>query len=174
VPRECLGVADAKLAGCIYVRAVLDQNPFTCYSIWGIDQRKACISDASSPAMKKKVAGMPQAERDAIFSPKAQNDLAIPRTPQEQEPLNGTAAGQGGQSPNATGEENATRSADEQAYVDAVAANDVQLCERIADPTTLQSCISEVARQKKDLGICETLVEQANREICRMYAQGDA
>ena len=169
LPSTCSNVAEDRLANCVYLQAVSDQNPFDCYSMGNIAQRKMCISDASNQEMKKKVDGMGQAERDLIFVTAPAPAPAVPVG--QPFPSNATNGTDGNGVGNGTVDGNAT-STDQVVFEQAVQANDVQLCERIADYSVMRSCISQIARQKKIPAICDTLSNQDNIELCRMYSQG--
>ena len=171
LPSQCLGMSGERLTNCVYVRAVIGQNPFNCYSIDRIDVRKTCISDASNTAMKKKIEGMAQSERDSLYM--STTAEALPAAPTGQ-PAAPSGAGQAlpGEIPADTGASNETPSLDQQVYSHAVDANNVQLCEQIGDYSTMRSCISQVARQMKVMAICDTLSTQDNIDLCRMYSQG--
>jgi hypothetical protein len=170
LPSTCSNVTPDRLANCVYIWAVTEQNAFDCYSISDLGQRKMCISDASNPAIKKKLGGMAQSERDSIFVSKP-----FPSAPSTSimQPLPSNATEDTGAvlDGNETIVENAT-SLDQRVYEQAVQANDVQLCEQIADYSVLRSCISQIARQKKIPAICDTLSDKDNIELCRMYSQG--
>ena len=170
LPQQCSGMSGDRLANCVYVRAVIDQNPFNCYSIEKLDIRKTCISDASSTAMKKKLVSMAQNERDMLLI--GPNSSETPVVPAGQQPATATnETSSTTMQPGATTGANHS-SLDQQVFLQAVDANRIELCEQIGDYETMRSCISQVARQTKVLSVCDSLSTADNIELCRMYTQG--
>lgn len=170
IPQQCSGVPQDSLASCIYIQSVLDQNSFYCYSIGSIENRKACIRDSSDPLAKKRLEAMSEAERQGALEGKKPPEEPQPTQPQpEPQPqeVNVTII-----PPTEPGEVSVAE-LDQELYGAAVQANDLQLCEQIYDPEVLKSCISQVARQKKDILGCDTLSQEEYRLICRMYSQGE-
>ena len=148
---------------------MLEQNPFFCYGISDMNVRKTCIGDASNPAMKKKLTGMSQEERDLLLS---NNTLPIPAPiiPPAQAVTGPPAASPSG---NATGNaQNSSFSAEQIIYNTAVESNEVTLCEQISDTDLLKSCIAQVAKQHKSPSDCDLLSTYPDIELCRMYSQG--
>lgn len=172
VPQKCSGLPQDRLASCIYIQAVLDQDPFYCYRLDSIDDRKVCIRDSSDSLAKKRLEAMTDAEREgALRGIKPAPEAAPPYQPAE--PEQPTTEVGAIVVPPTEPQEVSVQELDAELYSTAVQANDVQLCEQIYDPEVLKSCISQVARQKKNLSICETLSTQDYIEICRMYSQGE-
>jgi len=168
LPSQCTGVSPEMRSNCIYVNAVLEQNPYFCYSISEAEARADCITSASDPSMKTIVGRMLPSERDRILSTQpAQNGNGA-----------GTQAtgGQGQQTGQATdgtgvpftGESISDR--DMRAY--AIENGDISACEQIAGSTLRKSCLSQIATMKKQPAICEQLISEENRQLCNMYSQG--
>ncbi|MCX6770142.1 MAG: hypothetical protein NT051_05730, partial [Candidatus Micrarchaeota archaeon] len=125
-PKACSGVAQEKLANCVYVQSVLEQNPFFCYGISNIGVRKTCIGDSSNPAMKKKLTGMSQEERDLLLSNKTL-PIPAPVIPQHQPAATPVATSPSGGTTG--GAQNYNASAEQIIYNTAVESNEVTLCE---------------------------------------------
>lgn len=173
VPSQCANLPSDSYAGCVYRNAVIAQNPFDCYSIKDMAQRKTCIKDASDSAMKKKLESMAQPEQEAqLYGQKpAATQLPATPAPSVNNPTtpNPTTPGPAPATPTA----NAT-DLDMQIYTTAVQANDIQFCEQISDTTILQSCISQVARQQKNITMCDSLSTKDRIDLCKLYSMGES
>ncbi len=165
VPSACAKVAGAKLANCIYTNAVLDQNPYYCYSLSSTEQRQICMRDAANPAMKKKLQSALPSQRDAIFgdTPVAAKDELPPPPPAEE-----ISAPSPGQECNA----NAGPEKDTCIKSEATSSKNIKLCESIAGMPVREACISEIAQKTKNVSSCSALTSQNDSNLCRTYSSG--
>ncbi len=164
VPSHCKSLPEDRLANCIYNQAVMDQNPFYCYSIANIEQRSICIGDASSPTAKATLEKAASKQRNAIFMEEEEPQALptpAPSTSPEPEPQQGSCAAK-------SGEEK-----DRCFKSQAVQESDLKVCEQITDSTTRESCISEIAIKTKDLDSCKELSDGDDQNLCNLYVKGD-
>ena len=173
MPSQCASLPSDTYAGCVYRVAVLSQDPFKCYSIKETDLRKTCIKDSSDSAKKKKLESLRQEEQEAMVYGEKKQAVQLPSaptppvgvSPSQPEPIQP-------QQP-AAPSTNATE-LDMQIYATAVGANDILFCEQISEGTIMQSCISQVARQQKNISMCDTLTLKDNIDLCKLYSQGES
>jgi len=170
IPSACANSPVDKLSNCIYVAAVLEQNPYDCYSLQENTQREKCLRDASDSSAKKSLEQMTPSERANIFvaTPEAANASgisSIPFLPPANEPANSNA------SPAIITPKTGVSEADSQAYVQAIAANDMSPCITITDASTRASCITQVAIRVKKLEVCSQLTQKADIDLCNLYAK---
>lgn len=168
----CAGVSQDRLANCIYVNAVEDQNPYYCYEMPANrpDVRKACITDASDDSMKTALDNMVQSQRDQLFmeNTSANANPAMPSMPPEA--TNSTAPEN---ISNTTVALNITANmTDNETYAAAVASLQITACQNIADPSLHNSCISEVAQKTKNISACAALTLPADQDLCNAYSRG--
>ena len=170
IPTACANSSVDKLANCVYVSAVIDQNPYNCYTLQNISQREKCLRDASDSAMKKLLEQMTPAEREKVFAAisgvaDASGVNILPISPVNEPTL-----------PNATPEiinpQTGISEADTQAYEQAVAANDLAPCTKINDASTRASCITQVALRVKNPAMCRQFTQKTDIDLCNMYAKG--
>jgi len=173
MPPACAEKSGASLANCVYVNAVLGQNPFFCYSIQDVGMRTTCLKDATDSAMKKRLENLKPSARDAIFMP--ESEPTQPGNLPAGKPGTGGAAsgGTGATAPGGGGSQAEEQSIDQSIYNAAVEANDLQLCLQIATDKTLKSCVSQIARKTKNPELCKTLKDNDLLELCNLYSLGD-
>jgi hypothetical protein len=173
MPQQCAAKQGGYLANCVYVNAVMEQNPFYCYSLSVMGQRVECLTDATDPAMKKRLENLKQDERDAIFMPESEvQPASFPGQLPTIKPKPGQIpSGEGGYA--ATGGTADQPSPDEALYNAAVEGNDLQLCLQISSSEAVKSCISQIARQTKRPELCKTLKDKNLSELCNLYSLGD-
>jgi len=164
LPQSCAGLSSEGLAACIYESAVLEQNPFSCYSLPEGSLRSACLADASDSSMKKLLERLTPQERAQLLglaaaSAEAPGTGALPYAPAE--------TGQG--APEA--EQPGAAGADSQYYGQAVESSDMAACTSISDPSMRASCITQVALQVKKPEVCNALALKADIDICNLYAK---
>jgi hypothetical protein len=173
IPSVCANASFDKLPNCVYVAAVLEQNPYDCYSLANSTQREKCLRDASDSAVKKLLEQMTPEERAKVFAAVASAANAsgmgdLPYVPPANEPANP------GPGPAITNPPTGGSDADSQAYTRAVATNDMAVCATISGASTRSSCIAQVAIQVKNPSVCSPLAQQADIDLCNMYAKGGA
>ncbi|MFA6328320.1 MAG: hypothetical protein WCY41_02660 [Candidatus Micrarchaeia archaeon] len=172
IPAACANSTMSTIANCVYTNAVLEQNPYDCYSLNNSVQKEKCLRDSSDSSAKKLLEQMTPEERAKVF---AAISGAI-----DAYGINGTNAISivGGQPDSGTEPEAATvnppagvSEADSQAYTQAVAANNMAQCTTIGDTSTRSSCIVQVAQQVKAPDVCAPLSGSADFDLCNMYAK---
>ena len=170
IPSACAGSPVDKLANCVYVAAVLEQNPYDCYSIQNGSQKEKCLRDASDSAAKKLLEQMAPAERAKVFAALSgaaeAPGAAAPPLPPAAGPANP------GNGPTGATPQNGVSAADSQAYSDAIAASDMSPCATISDASTRASCITQVALQVKNPSVCSQLTLKPDIDLCNLYAKG--
>ena len=171
VPSACAGAPSGTLANCIYVSAVLDQNPYNCYSLSNLSQREKCLNDASDSTAQKLLQRMSSSERAQIFAPAQQSTSSagsqiapLPPVPAETNATAGNVTEQANSS-------NGISAADSHAYSQAIATNDMTPCVSIADPSTRASCITQVAIRVKNPAMCAQFTLKADIDLCNLYAK---
>ena len=173
IPSSCAGVSESRLANCIYTSAVLEQNPYSCYSIPALLQREQCLKDSTDSAAKSRFEALSTEERARVFATGDDLIVAPPLPPQSIVPIaplpNNTPENQsnlqGINPPLGVSE------ADAQSYVRAVNNNDLAPCVSIVDASTRASCITQVAQKVKKPEICAMFSIKADRDLCNMYAK---
>lgn len=168
IPSACQGVAQERLANCVYVNSVLEQNPYYCYSLQDLVQRKTCMHDATEPSMKKALERASAEERDSIFGPAkpvVQSPPVNATPPQEPEQLPVQPAG--------PCDVKVGKDKDSCIKASAVAALDISACTGVFDPSVHQSCISDIARKTKNISSCALLLTTDDVNLCKLYARGD-
>ena len=150
--------------------AVLEQNPYDCYSLKNMSQREKCLRDASDSAVRKLLEQMTPAERANVFAAISgaanASGITVPPLPPAGEPAipeNGSAA---------MNQSGGVSAADSQAYERAIAASDMAPCATIADSSVRASCITQVALRVKNPAVCGQFTKKADLDLCNMYAQG--
>ncbi len=161
IPYACQSVPQDRLANCIYVNSVLEQNPYYCYSIPNTGQRKTCLHDATEPSMKAAVERASQEEKNAVFA-NQQAPVQQPPAPAQPQP-----PAQAGACNALSGDELNTC-----LKAAAVSSLDISTCGRIADTTVRQSCINSVAVRTKNIASCGTLSLPDDVNLCKLYAKG--
>jgi len=169
-PQACAGSPSEKLANCVYVSAVLDQNPYSCYSLKDIVQREKCLRDASDSKIQKLVSEMTPADRAKIFStsPDAPTAPSVPQAPSNVPAANESPAPEIEQPIAPT---NGVPEADAQAYAQAVATSDMVPCTTITHAPTRASCITQVAIRVKNPAMCSMFTLKADIDLCNLYAK---
>ena len=170
ITAACANSSVEKLPNCVYVAAVLEQNPYDCYSLKDNTQREKCLRDASDSAAKKLLEQMTPSERAKIFAAiseaaNASGIGSIPSLPPANEPANP------GEAPAIINPKTGVSDADSQAYVQAIAKNDMSPCVTITDASTRASCITQVAIRVKKLEVCSQLTQKADIDLCNLYAK---
>jgi hypothetical protein len=165
--KACEGYSGNQLSSCIYSQAVLDQNGFECYSLLNMTQRKMCIKDASDSSMKPKFQSMSENERLSIFSDESAKPApSVPEIEQTDTDNETTVVINTGDNEDIN--ESLYLYSDQ--YNAAVKSNNLQACEEIPNANVSKSCISQVARQTKNVTACGTLNSSALAQICRSYS----
>ncbi|MEM2138046.1 MAG: hypothetical protein QW568_03075 [Candidatus Anstonellaceae archaeon] len=160
-PSACAGVPASKLANCVYINAVSEQNPFYCYSIPDSAQRATCLKDAADPSMKKALERSLPEQRNSIFGQ--------PEAPEEQPPAPPAKPPAKPSVPcdyaNLTQRDSCIKD---------MAANKsaISNCEQIQTQTIREHCISEIAQKTKNPSSCNALAVESNRNLCNLYSQG--
>jgi len=161
-PEVCRAVSASKMANCIYVNAVLEQNPFYCYSIEDLNQRGICMKHATDPAMRKAVQNAQAQDLDAVFAePKGELPPAPPAPANLTEPGNASCNSMIG-----VAKDNCFKT-------EAINSKSIVSCEKVADGSLRSACIAEVAKKTKDIESCKTLTDEESRSLCRLYAKGE-
>ena len=171
-PSSCAGVADARLANCIYTSAVLEQNPYPCYSLASLSQRDRCLKDSTDSAAKIRFESLSPEERARVF---ATGGLVVAPTPPRQsiEPAARLPNGAPSAQPNPQGVNPppGVSEADAQSYIQALNSNDLAPCASIVDASARASCITQVAQKVKRPEICPVFAMKEDRDLCNMYAK---
>ena len=166
-PADCSGVPPAKFSNCLYVKAVMEQNPFRCYSLSDLNQRAQCIKDASNQEARSSLQRALPEQRDSIFA----DNVAAPAKENKTEPPPAEAQ----RSPPAAPLEqcNLLASQDRDNCLRALAVENkvIATCTGISDETVRQNCITQIAKMVKDPSICAPLGKQADRDLCNLYAK---
>ncbi len=164
---ECNSAPPEKLSNCIYVKAVMDQNPFYCYSLHDNSQRDTCIKGASDPNVKAELERSSPSQRNLIFeepgaSPSHANATVAP-VPVP--PRIATAS--------PLGQCNSFQPSDADQCMRAIAieGNDVSACKGIQDQAIRQNCITQIAKMVKNPSICASLSSQGDINLCNLYAK---
>lgn len=172
-PAACANASSDKLANCIYVNAVLEQNPYNCYPLSNLTQREKCLRDSSDSNAQNIVENMNSRERDSIFAvaepgapqlPPVLPELPSPPLGNVSLPIQPPANTSINLPPGISGQ-------DAQSFTQAVQTNDMTPCVSITDPSTRASCITQVALRVKKPSICDVLTEQDDIDICNLYAK---
>jgi len=171
IPSACAGSSVEKLPNCVYVAAVLEQNPFNCYSLSNISQKEQCLRDASDSSIKKLLEAMSPAERAKIFSVISgevnTSRVDVPPLP----PVNESA------DPNLElvniNLTDGVSEADSKAYAHAVAINNITACAPITHASTRSSCIAQVALRVKNPSMCSQFTLASDIDLCNFYAKGN-
>jgi hypothetical protein len=170
LPAGCANASPGSLSNCIYVAAVLGQNPYDCYSLQDGAQREKCLRDASDSAARKLLEQMTPSERARIFAAAASGSDAsgisapLPQAAAEPAP---PAPPQAVINPPSR-----VSTEDSQAYSQAIATNGMAACATITDVSTRASCITQVALQVKNPSVCSPLSQKADIDLCNLYAKG--
>ncbi|MFA4983030.1 MAG: hypothetical protein WC588_02315 [Candidatus Micrarchaeia archaeon] len=168
LPQACSALPAEKMPNCAYVSAVLEQNPFYCYSLPDPEQRATCIRDSSGPVMKSELERSSQSQRDSIFAPsEAQVPPAATQPPATQDQTQPPAADETVCMEKQGGERDSCLSA----Y--AIGSKAISHCAQIVSQPLRESCITQIAKSTRDMESCEQLEVQADYEICRSYSQGE-
>ena len=160
VPKSCAALASADAANCVYTQAVLEQNPFYCYSITDMALRSNCMRHATDPVEKKRLEnsqrqGIAAQQPPVAPAPAVEPPPSIPAGPAAQcDGQNGT-------------------SRDECFKADAISSSDLLACLKVESASLKQSCVSQVALSTKDVESCVNLGDKALRDVCRTYAKGE-
>ena len=164
LPSACAGLPADRMAGCIYESAVLEQNPYSCYSLPADSSRTKCLNDASDSSVKKLLERLTPEERAQLLG------IADSESWQPSAILSGASGSEAGQT-GANLPKTASPS-DSQAYSQAIASNDMYLCASITDASTRASCITQVAVQVKNPDVCIALSLKSDFDLCNLYAKG--
>jgi len=171
VPPACANSTVDKLPNCVYVAAVLEQNPYDCYSLQNMSQREKCLRDASDSAVQKLLAQMTPEERAKAFAAiSGAADASGINIPIPSPPSNAPANPNTGST--ITNPPAGAPDADSQSYEQAISTNDMAPCTEISSASMRSSCITQVALQVKNPAICAQLTAQSDSDLCKMYAQG--
>ena len=171
IPSACANSPVEKLANCVYVSAVLEQNPYDCYSLKENSQREKCLRDASDSAVKKLLEQMTPAERAKVFAAitsavdASGMNITVP-IPPASAPTNPAPPRAIINPPTGVSE------ADSQAYAQAITANDMAPCTAIIDASTRASCITQVALRVKNPAMCSQFTQKSDIDLCNLYAKG--
>ncbi len=163
VPNACQSVSQGALANCVYVNSVLEQNPYYCYSIENLEQRKTCMQDASSPTMRTALQRASPEEQKSIFISAQPPPQDYSQSPPSRPP----AAPQQGCGAKAGAERDACFKAE------AISTLKISTCDQIPTASARQSCISDVARKTKDIESCSALKSSEDANLCKFYAKGE-
>jgi len=169
IPNACQSTPQEKLANCVYVNAVLEQNPYYCYSLTNMEQRRTCLHDAAEPAMKTALERASPPERETIFY----------APPSDEQPYYVAPVSQSPQQPEKTAvvpaqcDSYSGTAKDDCLFAAAIAQLDMPACSAISDSALRKSCISDVARKTKDIASCDTLASPDDANLCKLYARGD-
>ena len=170
IPPVCANSSVEAMPNCVYVAAVLEQNPYNCYALTGNTQREKCLRDASDSAVKKLFEQMTPADRAKVFaavSEAAGESGAIAPPP----PPENVSAGPGSP-PEIINPPSGASDADSQAYAQAVATTDMAPCTTIIDASTRASCITQVALRVKNPTVCAQFTLKTDIDLCNLYAKG--
>ena len=162
-PQSCIGIPEAESDGCVRNAAVMEQNPYLCYSITDETAREECIRSSVSQEAKDRL----EAEANARQRSARQ---AAPATqgqpPAESQPPPGNESGGSCQSKTGQEMENCILSG-------ALASQNISECERLATKDGSDSCISQIAQKTKDVESCALLSSEESRSLCSLYAKGN-
>ena len=167
IPSACQSVPAAKMANCVYINSVQEQNPYYCYSLLNLTERKTCLQDSTDTAMRDALQRAPQEQRDTIF---------VPQQAQPQPPVqNAPSVVPPSAPPVPSGGCNFANSSQEDKCLRALALSqlNVAACDSIADSVQRSGCISDVARLAKNVAACASLNGTEEKSICSYYAKGD-
>ena len=159
-PQACAGASQGTVAACTYEQAVLEQNPFYCYSLSDMAARQTCMRDATDPVVKKQLENSKSRGAQIAQQPATVVEApAAPSTPPAQpnascDAMNGTAR-------------------DECIRAQSVADADLLGCVRISGQSAKMACVSQIAQSTRDLASCANLQDSALRDLCRTYAKGE-
>ena len=173
IPAACANSPADTLSNCVYVSAVLKQNPYDCYSLKNSTQREKCLRDASDSVVQKLLEQMTPDERAKIFAAisgatgASGTNIPIPLPPANVQ-ANSTPF------PAIINPPAGVSEADSKAYEQAIAANDIAPCTTITDASTRASCITQVAFRVKNPAICSQFTLKVDIDLCNLYAQGGA
>ena len=87
---NCGSAPPAKLSECIYTDAVMNQDPFSCYSIPDFNQRAKCIKDASDPNVRTQIQHALPGQAGPVFTEPPPSNASVPAQ-QAPSPANATA-----------------------------------------------------------------------------------
>jgi hypothetical protein len=165
-PAACASAKQSAFANCVYINAVMEQNPFYCYSLPDKYQRSVCIQDASDPKVKAALERADQETREAIFAEK--QPQPPPSVPQENvsqppQPAELPANGSCGQ---LQGIER-----DDCYRMLAVEGSNISACEEVNASSLRESCIAQVAQMLKKPEICLQLSMQGSIDLCNFYSK---
>ena len=88
--QQCSTLAPEDQPGCTYYSAVMDQNPYSCYSMANMAQREVCLKDAIDPAAKKALSRVPISKAGNVLSGKTAGSETVPKQPPAPQPTNAT------------------------------------------------------------------------------------
>ena len=166
IPSACQPVPAAKMANCIYVNSVAEQNPYYCYSLLNLTQRKTCLQDSTDTTMRDALQRASQEQRDAIFAqpPPSQQQQPAPPAPAVQPPAMAPANGC-----------NSTNSSQANSCLRALAISQLNLsaCDLVSDSVLRNSCISNIAIRVKNVTACAALNGTGETSLCSYYAKGE-
>lgn len=91
--QQCAALPPEDQPGCTYYSAVMDQNPYPCYSMANMAQREVCLKDAIDPAAKKALSRVPASKASNVLRGKTASSETAPQFPAPL-PSNATAGGQ--------------------------------------------------------------------------------
>ena len=171
IPPACANVSVDTLSNCVYIAAVLEQNPYDCYSLKESPQREKCLRDASDSAVKKLLEQMTPAERAKVFAAvsgavdASGMDIQIPFPSANEQTTPGA-------NPAIAIPPSGVSEADSQAYAQAIAASDMAPCATIIDASTRASCITQVALRVKNPAVCIQFTQKSDIDLCNLYAKG--
>jgi len=160
-PSACSNVAPSKLANCIYINAVSEQNPFYCYSISDSAQRATCLKDAADPSMKKALERSLPEQRESIFNEQQEPEEAPPAPPSKPPAKPSVPCDYA----NLTQKDSCIKDM-------ATNKSAISNCEQIQAQTIREHCISEIAQKTKSPSSCSALTVETNRNLCNLYSQG--
>lgn len=159
IPKSCVGVVPAQAAQCVYAQAVLEQNPFYCYTINDAALRSDCMRHATDPVEKKR---LENSQRQGITQPPA----PVPAPVVEQPPPLPAEPATPCDAQNGAKRDECFKNA-------AVWAGDLLACLKIESASMRRTCVSQVALMTKDVDSCVNLADKALRDVCRTYAKGE-
>ena len=76
--QQCSTLAPEAQPGCTYYLAVMDQNPYPCYSMANMAQREVCLKDAIDPAAKKALSRVPLSKAGNVLAGKVASSTTAP------------------------------------------------------------------------------------------------
>lgn len=162
----CTGLPPGKFENCIYVSAVLEQNPLPCYSIQELVKRERCLRDSTDVSMKKALENMAEHDRASIFvqpqqkpAPNPPTDVDSPAQQNQTQPPNQTSNASNALPPS-------------ELLGQAISSKNITICSKIEDSSLRLSCITQISKMLKNLSNCELLPSPQDAEVCRMYSKG--